>query len=123
MTESTTNPRKPRPRAATVSIVLGVVAWLAPLIALVGGMSIYSGGRGFAGDGGPNLIWIIYLTVGVIATAVLGVAGSLICLFGCGATPYPEQRRPWLLPKVLNYPLGLVGFAAGLYWVAQKFRL
>ena len=123
MTEQTANPKAPRPRAATISVVLGVLAWLAPLLALVGGMSIYSGGSGFLGDGGPNLIWIVYLTFGAIATGVLGIVGSLICLFGCGASPYPEHRRPWLLPKLLNYPPGLLGFVAGLYFVAQRFRL
>jgi hypothetical protein len=118
MIEQATNPPKPRPRAATASIVIGIVAWLCPLILVVGGMLIYSGGRGFAGDGGPNLMWIIYFTLGIIATGVLGVVGSLICFFCCGSSPYPELRRPWLLPKILNYPLGLFGLVGGLYWLS-----
>lgn len=118
MIEQTANPKAPRPRAATASVVVGAVAWLSPLIALIAGI----GGSALAGDGGTILIALACFTVGLIATGVLGIIGSLICLFGCGSSPYPEQERPWLLPKVLNYPLGLLGFVGGVYWLAQIFR-
>ena len=121
---SATELPKTRPTAATVSIVLGVLAWLSPVIAFIGGIFIFgSGGGSFAGDGGPNLAGLLYVIFGSIATCILAVIGSLICLFGSGASPYPEQRRPWLLPKIINYPLGLLGLCAGLYWLAQRLHL
>jgi hypothetical protein len=50
-------------------------------------MLVDSGGGNFAGDGGPNIIWILYLVFGAVAAGLLGLVGSVICLFGCGATP------------------------------------
>ena len=115
--------RNPRPKAAKAAIVIGILAWLAPFITFVGGIFIYPSSGNFAGDGGPNLIGLVYLAFGLLATGVLAFIGALICLFGCGASPYPEDRRPWLLPKLLNYPLGLLSFVAGLYWLARRFHL
>jgi hypothetical protein len=115
MPETTGDVRNQRPRAASVSIGIGTLGWLSPVIAVIGGLLIDSGGSRFAGDGGPNLIWILYLIFGAITAGVLGIVGSLICLVGCGASPYPEKRRPWLLPKIINFPLGLFGLVGALY--------
>lgn len=58
---------KARPNAAVAAIFIGIFAWLAPVIAFVAGMSMYSGGNA-PGDGGPDLMGFVFLFIGVIAT-------------------------------------------------------
>jgi hypothetical protein len=109
---------RPRTKAAVVAILIGSLGWLAPVIALIAGIAIYGGGNA-PGDGGPDLSWIVSLIFGAIATGALGIIGSLICV-SCGSSIYPDERRAWILPKVLNYPLGLFGIGGALIWLISR---
>ena len=104
---------KPRPRAAKLCIAVAVLALLSPIAGFIVGLIAFAPG--------PGLAPLIFMGFGAVVTGVLGIIGSLICLF-CGTPLYPdaEVRRPWLLPTLLNYPIGLLGFVGGLYWLALE---
>jgi predicted exporter len=51
-----------------------------------------------------------------LLAGALGIVASLLCLF-FGMPLYPEQRRPWLLPKLLSFPLAIFGAFAGMHFI------
>lgn len=67
----------------------------------------------FAGT--VNLFFFPY---SFLLTGTLGIVASLLCLF-FGMPLYPEQRRPWLLPKLLSFPLAFFGGFVGIGFLSR----
>lgn len=48
----------------------------------------------------------------------LGIFATLLCLI-FGMPLYPEQRRPWLLPKLISIPLAILGGFVGIHFIPR----
>jgi hypothetical protein len=115
MSPQPTGKSQRRPVAATVSIVLSVLGWLSPFVGFVAGMIKY-------GPGWSLAPWL-FAGFGAIATCILGILASAICLLRSTPSGEGAARRTWLLAKLLSYPLGILGCIGALAWMVKFFRL